>query len=176
MNSQKTQTPASNAADENAIRAIHQRIIDAWNAGDGAAFAAPFTDDADFVVWDGTHLKGREELALFTQRIFDTVMKGSRLAGEVKFVRLLSPVLAVMHLVVGVTLPGQIKASPSRDSMELNVVRKRDGEWRSERFMNARKLTMERQLLLDNLDSLPAEAQRQVSDLVTALTKRHLRL
>ena len=81
-----------------------------------------------------------------------------------------------MHSVVGVTLPGQTKASLGRDSMELTHVRKRDGERRSERLMNARKLTMERQLLLDNFDSPPAEGQRQVSDLVTALAKRHLRL
>jgi uncharacterized protein (TIGR02246 family) len=116
MNSQKNQIPTPNAADENAIRAIHQRMIDAWNAGEGAAFAAPFTDEADFVAWEGTHLKGRQELAVFTQQIFDTVVKGSRLEGEVKFVRFLSPVFAVMHSVVRVTLRGQIKASPGRDS------------------------------------------------------------
>jgi hypothetical protein len=34
------------AADEETIRAIHQGMIDAWNAGDAAAFAAPFTEDA----------------------------------------------------------------------------------------------------------------------------------
>jgi hypothetical protein len=27
------------AADEDTIRAIHRRMIDAWNAGDSAAFA-----------------------------------------------------------------------------------------------------------------------------------------
>jgi uncharacterized protein (TIGR02246 family) len=75
---------------------------------------------ADFVAFEGTHLKGRQEIALFHQRIFDTVVKGSRLAGEVKFVRLLSPVLAVMHSGVGVTLRGQSEASPSRDSMQLS--------------------------------------------------------
>jgi uncharacterized protein (TIGR02246 family) len=106
MNSQTTQTRVPNAADENAIRAIHQRMIDAWNAGDGAAFAAPFSDGADFVVWDGTHLKGRQQIASFTQRVFDTVAKGSRLEGEVKFVNFLSPQLAVVHSAVRVTLPG----------------------------------------------------------------------
>jgi uncharacterized protein (TIGR02246 family) len=65
MNSQTTQTRVYNAADEDAIRAIHQRMIDAWNAGDGAAFAAPFTDEADLVVWDGTHLKERQQIASF---------------------------------------------------------------------------------------------------------------
>jgi uncharacterized protein (TIGR02246 family) len=129
---------------------------------------------ADFVAFEGTHLKGRQEIALFHQRIFDTVVKGSRLAGEVKFVRLLSPVLAVMHSGVGVTLRGQSEASPSRDSMQLTVVMKRDGEWCAEVLMNARRLTMERQLFLDHIDSLPPEAQRQVSDLVASLKKRHL--
>jgi uncharacterized protein (TIGR02246 family) len=115
----------------------------------------PFTDDADFVAFEGTHLKGREEIAVFHQRMFDTAVKGSRLEGEVKLVRLLSPELAVMHSVVRVTLRGQTEASPSRDSMQLTVVRKRDGDWRGEGLMNARRLTMERQLFLDDIDSLP---------------------
>lgn len=172
MNSRTTQTPAPNAADEDAIRAIHRQMIDAWNVGDGAAFAAPFTDDADFVVFEGTHLKGRQQIASFTQQIFDTVVKGSRLEGEVKFVRLLSPVLAVMHSTVRTTLRGQAEASPGRDSMQLTIVTKRDGEWRGEGLLNARRLTMERQYFLDDIDSLPAEAQRQVTDLVASLKKR----
>ena len=170
MTSRTTHTPAANAADEDAIRAIHRQMIDAWNVGDGAAFAAPFTDDADFVVFEGTHLKGRQQIASFTQQIFDTVVKGSRLEGEVKFVRLLSPVLAVMHSAVRTTLHGQAEASPGRDSMQLTIVTTRDGEWRGEGLLNARRLTLERQYFLD--DSLPAEAQRQVTDLVASLEKR----
>lgn len=50
-------------------------MIDAWNTGSGVAFAAPFTDDADFVVFEGTHLKGRQEIASFTQHIYNTVRK-----------------------------------------------------------------------------------------------------
>jgi uncharacterized protein (TIGR02246 family) len=96
MNSQAT----TQIGDEKAIRAIHQRMIDAWNTGDGAAFAAPFTEDANFVAFEGTHLKGRQEITSFHQRIFDTVVKGSRLeGGEVKFVHFLGPALAVMHSV-----------------------------------------------------------------------------
>jgi hypothetical protein len=91
-------------------------------------------------------------------------------------VRFLSPVLEVMHSVVRVTLHGQTKASPGRDSMELTVVTKRDGEWRGEGLMNARRLTMERQLFLDDIDSLPAESQREVGDLVASLKKHHLQI
>jgi uncharacterized protein (TIGR02246 family) len=58
MNSQAT----TQTGDENAIRAIHQRMIDAWNTRNGAAFATPFTEDADFVAFEGTHLIGRQEI------------------------------------------------------------------------------------------------------------------
>jgi hypothetical protein len=40
--------------------------------------------------------------------------------------------------------------------------------------MNTRRWTMERQFFLDDIDSLPAEAQRQVTDLVESLKKHHL--
>jgi hypothetical protein len=58
--------------------------------------------------------------------------------------------------------------------MQLTVVAKHDGEWRGEGLMNARKLTMERQLFLDDFDSLPPDAERQVSELVASLKERHL--
>ena len=58
--------------------------------------------------------------------------------------------------------------------MQLTMVTKREGEWRSEGLMNARRLMMERQLVLDDIDALPAETQRQMTDLVAALKKHHL--
>jgi monofunctional chorismate mutase len=170
----RTMTADPCAADENPIRGVHRRMIDAWNAGDGAAFAAPFTNDADFVAFEGTHLKGRHEIASFHRRMFETVVKGSRLEGEVKFVHLLGAALAVMHSVVRVTMRGQTVPSAGRDSMQLTVLTTRDGEWRVRALMNARKLTMERQLFLDDLDLLPAEEQRQVNDFAAVLKQRRL--
>ena len=117
MNSQAT----TQTGDENAIRAIHQRMIDTWNTGNGGPSPC---------------LEG----------------------GEVKFVHFLGRALGVMDSVVRVTLPGQTNPSPSRDSMRLTVVRKRKGDWHSGVFMNARKLVMERQYFLDELNSLPVEA------------------
>jgi hypothetical protein len=98
-------------------------------------------------------------------------VKGSRLQGAVKFVHFLSPHLAVMHA-VEVTLPGQTAPSPSRDSMQIFVVANREGEWRAEAVLNARRVTLERQLFWDDFDALPVEAQRQVTDLVASLKPR----
>ena len=138
-----------------------------------AGLRRPLHRRGGFVAFEGTHLKGRQEIGSFHQEIFDTVVKGTRLEGEVKSVRFLSDALAVMHSVVRVTLQGKSEPSPSRDSMQLTVVVKRDGEWRSEGLMNACRLTLEQQFFLDDLDSLPAEAQRRVTDLVASLKKQY---
>ena len=173
MNSNPTQAQSSNSADEKAIRAIHYRMIDAWNAGDAAGFIAPFRDDADFVAFEGTHLKGLEQMLQFHQRIFDTVVKGSRMEGEVIFVRFLSPVVAVMHSRVKYALRDQTSASRARDSMQFTVVSKGDGEWRAEALMNARRITMEDQEFLDGIDLLPVYAQQEVHNLAASLKERH---
>ena len=77
----------SRSADEAAIRALYQQLMDGWNKGSGEAFAAPFAEDGDLVGMDGTHLKGRQEIISFTQQLFDTYVKGSRLVGKVRSVR-----------------------------------------------------------------------------------------
>jgi uncharacterized protein (TIGR02246 family) len=70
MNQNSQTMSSSAAADEAAIRALYQQVIDGWNAGSGDAFAAPFEEDADQVGFDGTHFKGRKEIASFHQDLF----------------------------------------------------------------------------------------------------------
>lgn len=162
-------TEPSTTDDEYAVRAILVQMTDTWNTGNGAGFAAQFADDADFVAFEGTHLRGRQEIAAFHKHAFETVVKGSRLKCQAKFVRFLTPELAVMHSHAEVTLPGQTESSPSRDSMELFVVTKRDGLWQAQAMMNARRLTMEWQLLLDDFALLPEASQRKATDFIASL-------
>jgi uncharacterized protein (TIGR02246 family) len=174
MKSQTTCSSVFSPDDEDAIWSIHHRMSEAWNGGDAAAFIAPFRDDADFVAFERTHLKGREQMLPFHQRIFDTIVKGSLMEGEVNFVRFVNPTFAVMHSTVRYALHRQTKASRARDSMQLTVVSKRNGEWRAEALMNARTVTLEDQDLVDCIDLLAAEAQRALRDLAAFLKKRHL--
>ena len=167
-------TQEMSIADEAAIRSIPYQLMEAWNEGSGKGFAAPFTDDADFVAFEGTHIKGRSEINSFHQQIFDTVVKGSHLEAEVKFVRLLNPELAYMHSVVRVTMPGESKPLPGRDSMQLFVVAKHNGEWKVEAVQNSRILTLERQTLSDHLDSLPEATQHKVVDFVASLKQSQM--
>lgn len=138
MSLQALQQPTTTAADEAAVRALYQQMRDAWNVGSGEAFAAPFAEDGDLIGFDGTHLKGRKEIAPFHQRLFDTYLKGTRLVGQVTSVRFLSPDVALMHAIGGTVMRGKSSPSPERDSIQTLVATKRGGEWRLAAFQNTR--------------------------------------
>jgi uncharacterized protein (TIGR02246 family) len=130
---------ANHSAKEAAVRALYQQLMDGWNQGSGDAFAAVFTEDGDLVAFDGTHFKGRQQIAPFHQQLFDKWLKGSRLVGQVKDVRFLSPDIALMHAVGGTVMRGKSEPSPERDSIQtLVAIRKEGDQWRLAAFQNTR--------------------------------------
>ncbi len=128
----------ANPADEAAVRDLYEELMDGWNRGSGEAFAAAFTEDGDLVAFDGTHFEGREEIAPFHQELFDRWMKGSRLVGQVKDVRFLSPDVALIHAVGSTVMRGKSEPSPERDSIQTLVAVRRDDGWRLAAFQNTR--------------------------------------
>jgi uncharacterized protein (TIGR02246 family) len=86
--------PADRAALENIVR----RLEAAWNAMDGAAFAAPFAPDADFVTIRGEHPRGRAAIAAGHAAIFQTIYAGSTIHCTIEGARLLRPEVALVHV------------------------------------------------------------------------------
>jgi uncharacterized protein (TIGR02246 family) len=123
---------------QNEILAMYREIIDGWNAGSGEAFVAPFSENADFVAFDGTRFKGRAVIAAFHQGLFETHLRGTRLTGTVLSVRLLGPHIILLSTIGGTILPGRSSPSPERDSVQTLVARKRNGKWQVEAFQNTR--------------------------------------
>jgi uncharacterized protein (TIGR02246 family) len=76
---------------------IYSRLERAWNAGDGEAFAEPFTDDADFVDIRGTHHRTRAAIAQGHQGIFASIYKGSVIRYEVSDARALGEDVVLAH-------------------------------------------------------------------------------
>jgi len=84
--------------DEAAIRANVEQMAKGWNMKSGAEFAKPFAEDADYVVVNGAHIKGRAANAGGHQQIFNTIYKDSRNAGTVKQIRFVRPDVAIVHV------------------------------------------------------------------------------
>lgn len=84
--------------EEVAVREIVTQICEGWNVGSGEAFAAPFAEDADYVIVDGRYIKGRPIIAAGHQQLFDTIYKGSHNTATIKSVRFLRDDVALVHV------------------------------------------------------------------------------
>ena len=168
MPSQQISQPPNSKSftdDKAAIGALYFQMIDGWNKGSGDAFAAPFAEDGDLVGFDGTHLKGRQEIASLHQRLFDTFVKGSRLVGKVRNVRILTPDVAIMHAVGGTVMARQSNIEPERNSIHTLVAKKDDinGQWHFIAFQNTRAQYIGR----------PQESQALTEELSSELKNQH---
>lgn len=124
--------------DEAAIRALYQQMIDGWNAGNGDDFAAPYSDDSDFIGFDGTYMKGRQEIASFHLMLFDRFLRGSRLIGKIRSMRFVTMDIAIMIAVGGTVMAGQSDVEPERNSIHTIVAVKYDNHWCFTAFQNSR--------------------------------------
>ena len=124
------------SADEQALHDLFQVSKDGWNRGDGAAYAASFTEDADYILWNGTSLKGRQAIAAAHQQLFETRLQGSRLEGFIKHIRFLSDDIALVHLHSSPQISGQQVPAPEQYSVQTMVgIRQADG-WCFTSFQN----------------------------------------
>lgn len=117
--------------DDALLRENVRQLEAGWNSKSGAAFAKPFAEDADYVIINGTQIKGREAITEGHQRIFDTIYKDSTLSLSVKQVRMLRADVAVVHV------SGHLKATQGEsDAVITLVMTKENGAWKIAAFQN----------------------------------------
>jgi uncharacterized protein (TIGR02246 family) len=129
-------TPNDRSADEHALHTLFQELQAGWNQGDGQAYAASFTEDADYIVWNGTSLKGRQAIAAAHQQLFETRLQGSRLEGLIQHIRFLSDDIALVHLHGRPQIPDQAVPAPEQYSIQTLIGIRQDGGWRFTSFQN----------------------------------------
>lgn len=129
------------------IRKLLDELVAAWNAGDAAAYAGLFTEDADYVTFFGLHTIGRKAIEESHRALFEGPLKGSRIgfapsAGSGREggarVRELGPGVALVVAHGGSALPGQEGPDPDRDSVITLTAVKGDEGWRFASFQNTR--------------------------------------
>jgi uncharacterized protein (TIGR02246 family) len=125
-------------ADEEAIHDLFWRLLDDWGRGDGNAYGSRFTEDADYVAFDGSRTTGRRAISASHQQLFDEYLGGTRLTGRIGSVRFLGPDVALVHATGGTVMRGKSRPSPERDSIQTLVAVRDGDEWRFAAFHNCR--------------------------------------
>jgi uncharacterized protein (TIGR02246 family) len=128
-------TPETPSIDESAVRAVYQQLLASWNARDAVSFAAPFTDAAEVIGFDGSQMTGQAEIEATLKGIFADHETGAYV-GIIRSVRFLAPEVALLRAVSGVIPAGQSDLNPALNAQQTLIAIKHDGAWRISLYQN----------------------------------------
>lgn len=126
---------AAQSRDETSIREILRAQTEAWNRGDGIAWAREFTDDCDFVNIRGDTLHGRGEIGARVTASLQGRMKGSHLSLAIRQFNWLTPDVALIETDCKFTgLEGRLQGiAPTAEGVLITrmkyVAVRRDKHW-----------------------------------------------
>ena len=135
----QTSGESASAIDSAAVDAaspVLDRLNAAWDAGDGAAFAAQFTADADVINIFGEHFRGGPDLVRRMQFIFDGIFKGSRhVERNLEIARRLDEgtILVVTSSLIAVP---QGPLAPETRNRQTFILMRAGAEWRIRHWHN----------------------------------------
>jgi uncharacterized protein (TIGR02246 family) len=119
-------------ADPLDLEDVPAAFVDAWNRHDMQAFAALFTEDANFVNVVGMWWRSQAEIEAAHATAHATVFRNSRLDGGAASVIKLRPGVAAVHMaweLTGQTGPDGKPSAPRRGILLLVLTEEGDG-WR----------------------------------------------
>jgi uncharacterized protein (TIGR02246 family) len=117
--------------DQQAIVAVIDHFVSAWNRHDAKAFAAVLAEDADFTNWRGEGASGRSKIEEFHAPMFATIFKNSRLSYTPINTRFLRPDVAAVDVhweMTGAT-DAQGNPRPDRRGLLSFTMEKNAGRW-----------------------------------------------
>jgi uncharacterized protein (TIGR02246 family) len=151
--------------DDIQIRSLFDDMLAAWTRGDAQGYGACFTEDSDYVSFDGTRAEGRQPMVDSHDKLFRGVLAGSALVGEIESIRYVSDDVAVVHANGSVLMPWRRTLPRRRLSRQTLVVRREGDGWRIAALHNGRV----RPVTVPEPDSFPSKASRTMSRVAGAL-------
>ena len=112
-----------------------EKLEQAWNAADGAAFGAQFADESDFVNVRGEHHRGATAIARGHQGIFDTIYAGSTVRYRLELARELAPGVVMAVASATLDVPGGPLKGIHNARLTMLIVEEGD-DWRIAAFHN----------------------------------------
>ncbi|MBF9143269.1 SgcJ/EcaC family oxidoreductase [Hymenobacter properus] len=127
-----TSLAQAQSADETAVKSLIESFNAAFNAHDTKAFAAAFTEDADFTNWVGQSAHGRANIETFHVPILTVVYKnGAQKIANTK-IRFIRPDVAAVDVQTdvtgGKTFDGK-DMPPIKFLMNWVATKEPDGRW-----------------------------------------------
>lgn len=118
------------------LQELYKGTLKAWCDGNGSAYGAAFTEDAEYIAFSGELIRGRPAIITGHQELFDKWLKDTCLVGVIESIRFTSPDVAVVVALGGTTFDG--KDQLRRPSIQTYIARRDDEGWFFSNFQNNR--------------------------------------
>lgn len=119
----------------NEVRALYERLLDAWNNRDAAAMAGQFAKEGESIGFDGSQSIGRDEIYSHLRPIFED-HPTARFVSKVKSVVSLGANAVMLRAIAGMVPPGQSDLQPKVNTHHTVVAVLNEGGWRIRLFQN----------------------------------------
>lgn len=131
------QTSTDTSTNNTQIRELVKTIENGWAKKDGTLFAKPFAENADYVIINGMHIKGRAAIAAGHQGIFNTIYKETNIKTEVQSIRYIRPDIAIAHFTSHLT--GVVNGEKIEGKGQISItVEKTTSGWQIVSFQNTK--------------------------------------
>lgn len=125
-------------SDKAAFDHIRQQQADAWYKEDGTSFSATFTEDADFVTFNGDYLRTRSGIRDGLQYYFDNYMEPTQIKYLDEHVRYSSRNVVTIVRKTCLVAEGSTDCRDGSLSFNTNVLVRQHGQWLQSSFQNTR--------------------------------------
>ena len=115
--------------EDSATLMLYKQLLEAWNARDGAAFAALFSESGSVVGFDGSVMNGRQEIASTLGNIFGS-HQTARYVAKVREIRHIGAGTVLIRSVVGMVPPGKADLNPAVNAIQSLVTVGRGADMR----------------------------------------------
>jgi uncharacterized protein (TIGR02246 family) len=127
----------SNNTDIEQIKDHTLKLKEYWDKGDSKGYAQLFDETADYITFLGDRLKGRQQIDFAHQKLFNDVLKGSKMTIKIKHINFLSE-NSVLIIATGSVNPNPKKIEESRKSIQTLTAIKQGEKWIFTSFQNTR--------------------------------------
>lgn len=150
---------------ETQIRELFAEYCTTWTEADSAGFGRLFTEDADYVSYDGSWAAGAAQLQDNHDKLFRGVIAGSAMVGEIESLRFLTDSVAVLVGNGSVLMPWRSKLPKRRLSRQIIVCVRTPEGWRIAAIQNGRQ----RPVTIPEPDSIPSKMSQAMTRLAQRL-------
>ncbi|MGZ3772543.1 MAG: SgcJ/EcaC family oxidoreductase [Pseudobdellovibrionaceae bacterium] len=121
--------------DETSIKRLYHNLLQGWNKRNAADVAELFMDDGTIIGFDGSHIRGRDEIEKHLTSIFYDHATASYIS-KIRNIKWITSEVAILSAIAGMVPPRNTDINPDLNAVQVLMTYKENNHWKIAFFQN----------------------------------------